>query len=258
MFSLKHSLRLKNGGIISLVGAGGKTTLMFRLARELSGQGVAVLTTTTTKIYMPTLRQSAAVIVAQSAKAFLNQARTILKRHRHISAGSRVVHFQDKLKGFSPDVIDHIWQSGLFRWIIVEADGAAGRPVKAPAAHEPVIPKSTKWVLGIVGLEAVGKPLSARWVFRPQLVSQVTGCAEGSILNESAIVDLLLDRNGILKDVPPGASRLAFLNQADGPDRLETGRKIAQMLVRRQKSDVTRILIGQMLYEPTVKAYYPK
>lgn len=257
MTSLKHGLRLKNRGVISLVGAGGKTALMFRLARELSGQGVAVLTTTTTKIYMPGRRQSPTVIVAESAKAVLQQAGTLLKHHRHVSAGSRILHFQDKLKGFSPEAIDDIWQSGIFDWIIVEADGAAGRPVKAPAAHEPVIPKCTRWVVGIVGLQAVGKPLNARWAFRPELVSQITGLAVGSLLTESAIADLLMEEKGVLKDAPAGAVRLAFLNQADSQDRLESGRKIAQMLVRRQKSGFTRILIGQTLYEPAVKEYYP-
>jgi probable selenium-dependent hydroxylase accessory protein YqeC len=39
---------LKKGGVISIVGAGGKTALMFRLARELSKDGGRVLTTTTT------------------------------------------------------------------------------------------------------------------------------------------------------------------------------------------------------------------
>jgi probable selenium-dependent hydroxylase accessory protein YqeC len=258
MFSLKHSLGLKKGGVISLVGAGGKTSLMFRLARELSKQDAAVLTTTTTKIYMPTRKQTPAVIMGECAKAVLKQAKTLLKRHRHISAGSRVLHFQNKLKGFSPEVIDHLWQSGIFRWIIVEADGAVGRPLKAPATHEPVIPQCTNWVVGIVGLQAVGKPLNARWAFRPQRVSQITGLAEGAILSESAIVKLFRDQNGILKNAPAAMIRMAFLNQADSQDRLECGRKIAQMLVRQPKSKFTRVLIGQMLYEPPVREYYPR
>jgi probable selenium-dependent hydroxylase accessory protein YqeC len=258
MSSLQHSLGLNKGGVISLVGAGGKTSLMFRLARELSRQDAAVLTTTTTKIYTPSPSQAPVVIMTESAKAALKQSKTLLKRYRHISAGSRVLHFQNKLKGFSPEAIDDIWQSGIFRWIIVEADGAAGRPVKAPAIHEPVIPKCTQWVVGVVGLQAIGKPLNARWAFRPQLVSQVTGLAEGSILTESAIVDLLSDQNGILKGAPAGATRLAFLNQADSQGRLESGKKIAQMLLRQKKSGFTRVLIGQMLYEPAIREYYPK
>lgn len=258
MFSLRHSMKLKQGGVISLVGAGGKTTLMFRLARELSGQGDAVLTTTTTKIRIPARKQSSAVIVAECTKELLQQARAHLKHQRHISAGSRILPLQNKLKGFPLQVIDHIWQSGIFRWIIVEADGAAGRPVKAPAAHEPVVAKCTKWVVGMVGLKAVGKPINARWVFRPHLVSQITGLAENARLTESAIVELLADQNGILKDTPTGAIRLVFINQADTPDQLESGRKIAKTLVRQQKSGFARVLIGQMLYEPTVKEYYPE
>jgi probable selenium-dependent hydroxylase accessory protein YqeC len=257
MFSLTHSLRLKKGGVIGLVGAGGKTTLMFHLARELSRQGAAVLTTTTTKIYMPTRKQSSAVIVAGCVKAVLHQARTYLKHHRHISAGSRTLHIRHKLIGFPPDAIDDIWQSAIFDWIIVEADGAAGRPVKAPAAHEPVIPKCAKWVVAVVGLEAVGKPLTARWAFRPQLVSQITGLTEGSILTEAAVAQLLMDENGILKNAPAGAIKVAFLNQADSQDRLESGRKIAQMLVQKQKLGFAGVLIGQTLYEPMVKNIIP-
>jgi probable selenium-dependent hydroxylase accessory protein YqeC len=258
MFSLTHGFRLKKGGVISLVGAGGKTALLFRLARELSRKGAKVLTTTTTKIYMPTRGQSSVVIVDECVEAVLKKAKTFLKHHRHISAGSRSLPLQNKLKGFSPDTIDDIWQSGIFGWIIVEADGAAGRPIKAPATHEPVFPKCTKWVVGIIGLQAIGKPLTSRWAFRPQLVSQITGLAEGAILTESAIGDLLMDRNGILKDAPAGAIRLAFLNQADSQDRLESGRQIAVWLTQQPKSGFTRVLIGQTLYEPAVKEYYPK
>jgi probable selenium-dependent hydroxylase accessory protein YqeC len=258
MTSLKHSLRLERGGVISLVGAGGKTALMFRLANELSRQGAAVLTTTTTKIYMPKRNQSSAVVVAECAKTVLKQAGMLLNHHRHISAGSRRLPFQDKLKGFAPDMIDEIWQSGIFRWIIVESDGAAGRPVKAPAAHEPVIPKCAQWVIGIAGLQAVGKPLIARWAFRPQRVSQITGLAAGSILTEGAIADLFLRAGGVLKDAPAGAIRVAFLNQADSNDRLESGRKIAQILLRHSKPGFARVLIGQTLYEPIVKEFYPK
>ncbi len=258
MASLRHSLNLKNGGVISLVGAGGKTSLMFRLARELSIQGAPVLSTTTTKIYVPNRKQSSIVMMSESASSLAIEARAILKRNPHISAGNRLIPFQNKLKGFPPETIDAIWQSGIFRWIVVEADGAAGRPVKAPAVHEPVIPQCSKWVIGVIGLEAVGKPLTERWAFRPQRISQITGLAGGSILTESAIGDLLMDENGILKGAPAGATRMAFLNQADSQDRLESGRKILQMLVRQQKSGFARVIIGQTLYEPTVKEYYPK
>ncbi len=256
MTSLRHSLNLHRGGVISIVGAGGKTALMFRLARELAGQGDRVLTTTTTKIRIPTRQQSAVVLLAEAAEPFLKNARTLLKRTPHLSAGRRVVPLQHKLIGFDPRTIDRIWRAGIFRWIIVEADGAAGKPLKAPAAHEPVIPECTQWTIGVVGLKAVGKPLSANWVFRPRLVSAITGLAPGATITASAISSVCLHANGIMKNAPAQAMRFVFLNQADSRQRLAAGKRIAKMLTARAKPGFTGVLIGQTLYEPTVEKYY--
>ena len=65
---------LEAGGVISLVGAGGKTSLMFRLAQELSAEGATVLTTTTTRIFMPGQGQSRCVILADTAEKILERA----------------------------------------------------------------------------------------------------------------------------------------------------------------------------------------
>jgi probable selenium-dependent hydroxylase accessory protein YqeC len=257
MTSLRHSLKLKKGGVISIVGAGGKTALMFRLARELSKDGDRVLTTTTTKIYMPTRTQSSMVMVSESAEAIAKRAREVFKRNSHISAGSAILHLKNKLKGFKSETIDALWQSGAFRWIIVEADGAAGRPLKAPALHEPVIPQSTRWLIGVVGINAVGKPLTDKWAFRPQLVSRISGLAIGAAITEKTIAAVLTDKNGIMKNPPPEAMRFAFLNQTDSQGRLAIARRIARLLDCGEKTGFTRVLIGQTLYEPSVKIYYP-
>jgi probable selenium-dependent hydroxylase accessory protein YqeC len=257
MTSLRHSMNLKNGGVISLVGAGGKTALMFRLARELSRQGAAVLSTTTTKIYTPNRKQSSIVMIAESARALAIEARKILKRNPHISAGRRLIPFQNKLKGFPPETIDAIWQSGVFRWIVVEADGAAGKPVKAPAEHEPVIAPSTKWIIGIVSLKALGKPLTERWAFRPQLVSNITGLDLGASITESAIAEVLTSATGMMKGFPAQAKRFAFLNQAESQERLAAGRRIAKLINSHKTAGLAGVFIGQTLYEPIVTEYYP-
>ena len=51
--SLFHALELKDKEIIAVYGAGGKTTLLCRLARELARRQHKVLLTTTTKIFKP-------------------------------------------------------------------------------------------------------------------------------------------------------------------------------------------------------------
>ncbi|MCF8109113.1 MAG: hypothetical protein K9J81_08985, partial [Desulfohalobiaceae bacterium] len=53
-FNVSDLLLPERSGIISLVGAGGKTSLMFQLAREIAARKQRVLTTTTTRIFSPT------------------------------------------------------------------------------------------------------------------------------------------------------------------------------------------------------------
>lgn len=258
MTSLRHSLMLKKGGVISIVGAGGKTALMFRLARELSKDGGCVLTTTTTKIHLPTRKQSSIVLISGSADKIAKYAHEVFKRNSHISAGSAILHLRRKVKGLKPEIIDALWQSGVFRWIIVEADGASGRPLKAPDLHEPVIPQSTRWHVGVVGLVAVGKPLTNKWAFRPQLVSKISRLAIDAAITENAVAAVLTDNNGIMKNSPPQAMRFAFLNQTDSQERLAIAKRIARRLNFSETKGFTRVLIGQTLYEPFVKRYYPK
>jgi probable selenium-dependent hydroxylase accessory protein YqeC len=249
---------LKKGGVISIVGAGGKTALMFRLARELSKDGGRVLTTTTTKIFMPVRKQSSIIMISESAETIVKHARELFKQNSHISAGSAVLHLKNKLKGLKPETIDALWQSGVFRWIIVEADGAARRPLKAPADHEPVVPQSARWMIGVVGLDAVGKPLTDKWAFRPKLLANITGLAFGAAITAEAVAAVLTDDQGIMKNSPPEAMRFAFLNKTDSEERLDIAKKIAQILGGSEKPGFTRVLIGQMLYEPFVKLCYPK
>ena len=130
---------LGKGGVISLVGAGGKTSLMFRLANELALAGQSVLTTTTTKIYVPLTQQSANLILCKSVSRMLEMAQAALEEQQHITAAAEKLPDQGKLRGFTPADVQDIWNSNQFRWIIVEADGAAGRPLKAPGEHEPVV-----------------------------------------------------------------------------------------------------------------------
>jgi probable selenium-dependent hydroxylase accessory protein YqeC len=251
MTSLYRGLALGKNGVISLVGAGGKTSLMFRLAHEFSASGDTVLTTTTTKIHPPS-GQSKCLIVSGSPSDILNRARKLLKHTLHISAAARHVPAHGKLIGFPPETIEIFLNSNLFRWIIVEADGAAGRPLKAPAPHEPVVPDCSNWVIGIVGLSALGRPLDEHTVFRPELVSKITGLAEGKEIMGKTICDLLLHRQGIFQGTPMGAKKVAFLNQADIDQKAQAGRSIIQYLIKRKTTEISRVVLGCTSLEPPV------
>ena len=256
MVSLREGLMLKDGGVVSLAGAGGKTSLMFRLARELASDGETVLTTTTTKIFEPSPDQATHVILAVSASGLMQPARLLLKKQPHICAAAARLPAKGKLDGFAPEIIDEIRNSRLFRWIIVEADGAAGRPLKVPADHEPVIPASTTHLVGVVGLNGVGRPFTDQWVFRGRQFADVTGLEPGAAITDIAVTNALVDKNGIFKNTPAAAVRIAFCNQANVPENLVAGRRIAQILCRRKNAGLKRLVIGQALFDPPILEVY--
>jgi len=257
MISLRKALGLEGGGVVSLVGAGGKTSLMFRIARELTESGDSVLTTTTTKIMWPAQTQSPHVILADSIDEVLSRARELLKETRHISAVShQIPPHPEKVKGFPPHAINAFWKSGLFHWILVEADGANRRPLKAPALHEPVIPECSDWVIGLMGLIGVGKALDEEWIFRPELFAKLTGLKVGAPVTEEAAAASVERKDGIMKGTPDKARKVIFLNMADQPGALKTGRRIAGLLKRGKETRFSRIVIGKALHEEPVSEYY--
>jgi len=256
VISLREALGLEGGGIVSLVGAGGKTSLMFRIARELTGAGDSVLTTTTTKIMWPAQTESKHVILADSIEEVLSRARKLLMETRHISAVShQIPPHPEKVKGFPPQAINALWKTGMFRWILVEADGANRRPLKAPARHEPVIPDCSGWVIGLMGLIGVGKALDEKWVFRPELFAKLTGLKVGEPVTEEAAAVSLKRKDGIMKGTPHKAYKVIFLNMADQPGALKTGRRIAKLLEQEKETRFSRIVIGKALHDEPVSEY---
>jgi probable selenium-dependent hydroxylase accessory protein YqeC len=248
---ITRSMALKKGGVISLVGAGGKTSLMFRIAHELSRRGDPVLTTTTTRIMMPTTGESPHVILSSCPSAVVAKAKALLKKSPHITAVSK--KNDEKLAGFSLEVINTLWKTRLFKWILVEADGAAHMPLKAPDFFEPVIPECTNRLIGVIGLDAVGKPSKEPFVFRSHIYARLTGLCIGSTITAESVAKVILHEKGIMKGCPESAKRIAFLNKADYPGALATGKRIAAILEKKGKGFIQRIIIGTVLNAPEIK-----
>jgi len=251
---LRDALLLKGGGVVSLVGAGGKTSLMFRLARELSAAGETVLTTTTTRIFMPEAGQSRCVILADTAEEILERAAQRPNEHRHLTAAAGLSADPGKLAGLTPHTVDRLWAAQVFDWIIVEADGAAGRPLKAPTAHEPVIPRSTGWLIAVAGLSAVGRTLTGESVFRPEVFSRLSGLAPGGLIDAAAVAAVLGHSEGSMQGAPGGCRRVAFLNQADAPEHVAAARRIAEALQHGARGGIERVVCGRLAAEPPVVA----
>ena len=257
MLSIDEILPLASRGVISLTGGGGKTSLMFHLAQFLTASGKKVLSTTTTKIFIPAASQSETLLVAADPQAIIAQAVSCLETTGHITAAAVRMDDVGKLKGFAPEAIRHFEESKLFDWIIVEADGSARRPLKAPAEHEPVIPSNTSILVAVASLEVLGCPLTEELVFRSELAGERMGLAERELITESALARLFAHSLGGFKGAPSLAARFVFLNKADTSERREAGGRIAALLRQTPRSVADALIVGQALESIRVHACYP-
>jgi molybdenum cofactor cytidylyltransferase len=161
MVDLSRALGLSSGDVVAFVGGGGKTTAMFRLAKELAQVGSArprVLTTTTTRIFAAQIKQAPAYVTFDPASQTIDDIRPqldhALRQNDYVLLIGRADPDSGKAFGVEAEMIDALAATGSFDFIINEADGSRMRPLKAPAEHEPVIPRSTTIVVPVVGLDA--------------------------------------------------------------------------------------------------------
>ncbi len=199
------------GGVIAFVGGGGKTTALFRLARERAPR--PVLLTATTHLADPRLepgREGRLVLDPRmegpwqgEAVACAGPGPTILMAREADAPG--------KVKGIHPS-----WIPALGRaWdlVLVEADGSRGLPVKAPAPHEPVLPPDPDLVVGVIGLDCLDRPLDGTVAHRPELFSALTGCAPGEPIGWKHLGALVRHPRGLFKGA--SGARVLLLNKAD-------------------------------------------
>lgn len=191
-----------------LIGGGGKTTLMFRLAAAWSGRGESALCTTTTKIWPPTPDQCPDVRVAGFAEIVAD----LRRRPAPMVAAVRCVE-GGKCLGFTAD--DALSLRAEARRLVVEADGSAGRPVKAHASHEPVIAAGAACVVAVVGAWCVGAPLDADHVQRPGIFAALCGRKLGDAVTADDVARVILHEEGWLRAVPPGAAFHVVVTGAD-------------------------------------------
>jgi probable selenium-dependent hydroxylase accessory protein YqeC len=250
-YSLREALALQPRELIALVGAGGKTTLMFRLAKEFLLHAQKVITTTTTKIFEPSQEETPWLLVEREEKRIKRQLVPLLEKYHHLTLAAERVG-SGKLAGFPPDVIDRLWQDHEIDGVIVEADGAKRRPLKAPREGEPVIPSRSTLIIGLLGLDGLDKELNEENAFQVDRLSRLTGTPRGERISEETFIHLALHPEGLFKGSPSEARRVVLLNQVDLLKEKERAIRLGQRILEEGSPKIERILLGQLQKEPPV------
>ena len=140
--------------------------------------------------------------------------------------------------------LDKWWEDKIADYFLVEADGAAGRSVKAPASHEPVIPLSTTDLIGVIGIDALGLSLQEENVFRSQIFSRLTGLNLGEKVGIEALAFLIFHPQGLFKNAPLHSKCHLFINKVDNEIREKLAEELVTQILRYNKKRIDDIIIG--------------
>lgn len=231
MTTLSQALGITGREVVAFVGAGGKTVAMFHLGRELRGAGARPVLTTTTKILVPAESPGQDVVIETDLGAMVAAVERALARGT-MPVAAVATTADGKLAGIAPEWVDELAGATGATHVLVEADGAARKPFKAPNDDEPVIPRATTLVVAIVGIDALGRPVSEA-AHRPERVTRLTGLGPADPLDARSIAEVMLAERGVMKGAPAGSRRVVVVNKADDPARLRDARALARELMAR-------------------------
>jgi molybdenum cofactor cytidylyltransferase len=212
------------GWSAAFVGAGGKTSAIFQLARQLEPP---VLVTTTTHLGAWQIPMADEHVVASEV---LDLARLEMQG---ITLVTGPLTDGDRAGAVNSEVLGRLRELTQERGcpLLIEADGSRRRPLKAPAEHEPVIPNFVDLVVTVAGLSGLGKSLDDETVHHSELFAVLGDLAIGSPVSADALTRVLISKKGGCKGLPPDARKVILLNQADTEDRQATARAMVPSLL---------------------------
>ena len=210
---LQAAFRLPDLPRLAMIGAGGKSSALFCLAKELEEQQRTVIISTTTHLGAWQVKAGDAHLMLGTDEWLDTTAglpKGVVFITGPIGDDQRASGLDERTMGQLCALAD-TQQLPL----LIEADGARQLPLKAPAEHEPVVPEWVNQVGVCAGLMGSGKPLSGDWVHRPERFAHLSGLKMGELITPEALSRVLMHPQGGLKGIPTHARRFLLLNQAD-------------------------------------------
>ncbi|WP_283648176.1 selenium cofactor biosynthesis protein YqeC [Hafnia paralvei] len=204
----------KRAYLISLIGASGKTSTLFWLAQFFAQQGLSVLITTTTRMYRPESSQANPIIIEKDYwPTLLQQAKVPTRPPKIVALFTEYNADTQKVSGITPEQADELNRAHLFDIILVEADGAHQKPLKAPAGHEPCIPLSSNCVIALTGGSVINRPADPEHIHRWPIFAAVCGIKAGDVLQLSVFEKFISHPEGMFKGAPKHPLRIWLINQ---------------------------------------------
>ena len=197
-----------NKGITSIIGGGGKTSLMLQLAQELAEKGTVIICTST-RIFPPEEIQLVASKCSREIVDALNQHRIIC-----VSEGT------DENGKLMPPAIDINTLAEVADYVICEADGAKRLPLKAHAEYEPVIPEKSSQTILVVGIDGIGKTIEFI-CHRPEIYARIAGVK----LDDTVTAEIVAK---VIEEEQLGTK--LFINKVESEELWQEAKRISELV----------------------------
>ena len=207
---------LNKDKVITVVGAGGKTSTIFELGNELSNLNKKTIITTTTHMKL----DKDFLLIDEDFN--IENLKKILQKNNLIKIGKKESDY--KVKSLDEDTLKRCIDISDF--LLIEGDGSKRLPLKAPKDNEPVIIQETDLVIGLIGFDSLDKKIEET-CHRPELVSKLLHKNIKENINIFDLVEIIKNKNGLKKNV--NCKYKVIIIKVDKLEYLDKCKKIAQL-----------------------------
>lgn len=253
---LSDALRIETGQSIAFTGAGGKTSAIRTLVKELQPKN-PVVSTTTTKLGLAQTDLADVHMILKSPD-LMDGVGSLLRPGISVLVTNDQLPDERKWSGLSLMELERLREicreKGAI--LLIEADGARRKSFKAPAEHEPVVPEWVDLVVSIAGLDVIGKPFTPEYCHRAERAREILGIEGDSRIEEDHVSELLRSVKGGLKSVPPSSTVRVILRQSDSLEDIEIGRRISADVLLSER--IQSVLVGTLDHQSPVSEVFSR
>ena len=235
---LKTLLELNECSVVSVVGAGGKTSFLFSLAEELRLK-FKVLVTTTTNIYVPQRKQYDFIAV-ENEKTLVEEY--CQSKRKGIYVLGKLINSENKLQALSDIKLTSILK--YFDYVLIEADGSKRKPIKGWNDTEPVISGNTTATIGILDIQVLGKEINEDLVHRVDKFLELTGAHRNQLIEFGHLEAVVFSSKGLFKNA--AGNKILFINKVEREEDFMSAAKLAQCVYRKGVENINKVITGSL------------
>jgi len=231
MFITEH-LQITNGSVVAVVGCGGKTSLIELIADKLRNK--KVLISTTTKILPPKIKN-------------IMLCETLLQCEEHEQrTGIQCMGLLNSASG-KLEALPSVFLAELvprYDVVLLEADGSRGLFCKGWLANEPVVPDYCTHTIGVITMNALGKPAGDSAVHRLHEFTALTGVVAGQTITAQALEEMVCSHAGMFKN--SAGKRYVIVNQAEDVASISAAKSFLQTIKAKHPLSFEKLLFGSV------------